>query len=116
MRGAELLRHFALVLERVNGDQVGRPRETGALHRVDADTADAVYDHGLTWLDLGGVDRRSPAGRYAAADEHRLVQREVVVDLHHGALVNGGVLAERADHAHRAEVLTLAVEHEAPAR
>ena len=63
------------------------PGEAGALDGVDADAADAEDDDRLAGLDVGGVDRRAPPGGHAAADEHGLVQRQVVVDLDHGGLV-----------------------------
>ena len=53
----------------------------GALHGVHAD-ATAADDHdGLTGLDLGGVDGRTPTGGDTAADEGGLVERDVLVDL-----------------------------------
>src|SRR4029077_14266364 len=48
------------------------------------------------------VDGSTPAGRYAAADEDGLLEREVVVDVDRRVLVDHAVLAEGAEHAHRA--------------
>ena len=105
MRGAELHGLLALVLQRVDRDEVLRAGEAGALHGVDADAADAGDDDRLTGLHVGRVDRRAPAGGDAAADEHGLLQRQLVLDLDHRRLADRAVLAERADHAHRAVVL-----------
>ena len=110
--GAELHRLLALVLQRVDGDDVLRPGVARALHGVDADAADAGDDHGLAGPDVRGVDRRAPAGGHAAADQDGLVQRQVVVDLDHRVLVDRAVLGERADHAHRAVVAARAGERE----
>ncbi len=52
--------------------------------------------------DLGRVDGRTPAGGHAAADQHGLVQRQVVVDLDRRVLVDHAVLAEGAEDAHGA--------------
>src|SRR4029079_18670151 len=79
----------------------------GSLHRIDADAADPGDHDGLARPDVGGVDRRAPPGGDAAADEHGLLHREGVVDLDAGFLVDHAVLAERAEHAHRAVFATL---------
>src|SRR3954470_11968224 len=108
--GAEILGRLALVGQRVDGDDVHRAGVGRALDRIRADAADAVDDHGLPRLDVGGVDARAPAGRHAAADEDGGVEREVVVDLHARHLRDHRVLAERAEHAHAAEVLAAGME------
>src|SRR5690348_18166394 len=41
-----------------------------------------LFRSGLPRLDVGGVDRRSPAGGDAAAHEHGHVERQVVIHLH----------------------------------
>ena len=110
--GAEILGRFALVGQRVDGDQVHRAGVGRALDRVGADAADAVDDHGLAGHHVGGVDRGAPAGRDAAADEHDDVERQVLVDHHARRLGDRRVLRERAEHAHPADVLALAVEAE----
>ena len=63
--------------------------------------------------DVGGVHRRAPAGGHAAADQHGLVERQVVVDLDRGVLVDDAVLAEGAEHAHRAVLPARAGDREA---
>ena len=110
--GAEVLGRLALVGERVDGDDVGRAGVRGALDRVGADAADAVDDHGLAGHDVGGVHRGAPAGRHAAADEHDGLQRQVLVDRHAARLGDHRVLAEGAEHAHRADVGAVVVEAE----
>ena len=69
---------LALELDRVDGDDVAGAGHGRALHGVHADAADADDDDGLAGLDVGGVDRRAPAGGDAAADEGGLVERDVV--------------------------------------
>src|ERR1035437_8063463 len=99
---AELHRLLALVLQRVDGDDVLRAGVASALHRVDADAADAVDRDRVAGRDVRGVHRGSPSGRHPAADEHGLVQGQVVVDLDGGGLADHAVLAEGPDHAHGA--------------
>src|SRR6266536_1132978 len=99
---AELHRLLALVLQRVDGDDVLRAGVAGALHRVDADAADAVDRHGVAGSDVRGVHGGAPPGRHAAADQHGLVQRQVVVDLDGRGLADHAVLTEGPDHAHGA--------------
>ena len=60
-------------------------------------------------VDLGGVDRRAPAGDDAAAEQAGAVERDVLVDLDAAGLVDHGVVGERAEQAHQAEVLALRV-------
>src|SRR5580700_7850942 len=72
---------LALVLQRVDGDDVLSAGVTGALHGVDPDAADAVDRDRVARGDLRRVDRRTPAGGHPAADQYRLVQWQVVVDL-----------------------------------
>ena len=112
--GAELLGLLALVGQRVHRDDVGRPGMGGTLDGVDADPPDAEDHDRVAGGDLGRVDRRAPTGRDPAAGQHGLIQRQVVVHLHARVLGDGGVLGEGPDHAHRAEVLALGVEAEAP--
>ena len=59
--------------------------------------------------DLGGVDRRAPAGDDAAAEQAGPVERDVVVDLDAAGLVDDRVVAEGAEQAHEPEVLALGV-------
>src|ERR1035441_5864072 len=99
---AELHRLLALVLQRVDGDDVLRAGVASALHRVDADAADAVDRDRVAGRNVRGVHRGSPSGRHPAADEHGLVQGQVVVDLDGGGLADHAVLAEGPDHAHGA--------------
>src|SRR6266566_2570016 len=97
---AEFHRLLALVLQRVDGDDVLRAGVAGALHRVDADAADAVDRHRVAGRDVRGVHGGAPAGRHAAANQHGLVQRQVVIDLDGRGLADHAVLAEGPDHAH----------------
>src|ERR1022692_1826193 len=99
-------REKAIVLQRVDGDDVLRAGVASALHRVDADAADAVDRDRVAGRDVRGVHRGSPSGRHPAADERGLVQGQVVVDLDGGGLADHAVLAEGPDHAHRAVLAT----------
>src|SRR5580658_8677436 len=78
---AELHRLLALVFQRVDRDDVLRAGVASALHRVDPDPADAVDRDGVARGDLRGVHGGAPSGGYAAADKHRLIQGQVVIDL-----------------------------------
>ena len=102
VRRAEFHGLLALVLQRVDGDDVLRAGVTGALHGVDPDAADAVDRDRVARRDLGRVNGRTPAGGHAAADQYGLVQRQVVVDLDRRVLMDHPVLAEGAEDAHGA--------------
>src|SRR6266568_736006 len=80
----------------------GEDGRVGALPRVDPDAADAGHRHRVARGDVRGVHGGAPPGRHAAADQHGLVQRQVVVDLDGRGLADHAVLAEGADHAHGA--------------
>src|SRR5580704_13403940 len=99
---AEFHRLLALVLQRVDGDDVLRAGVAGALDGVDADAADAVDRDRVAGGDVRGVHSGAPSGRHAAADQHGLFQRQVVVDLDGRGLADHAVLAEGPDHAHGA--------------
>ena len=108
MRGAELHRLLALELDRVDGDDPLGAGELGALDGVGADAADTDDGDRVAGLDLGGVDRRAPAGDDAAAEQAGPLERHVLVDLDAARLVDDGVMGERAEQAHRQpEVLAL---------
>lgn len=51
--GTDLFGDLALLGQRVDGDDVGRPAVGSALDRVDTNTTDTHHDDRLTWLDLG---------------------------------------------------------------
>ena len=68
-----------------------------ALDGVDADAADPHHDDRVTRLGLGSVHRRAPPGADAATDQRRLVEWDVLVQLHARRHVDHGVLAERRD-------------------
>src|SRR5690242_12492905 len=102
--GAEFHGLLALVLQRVDGDDVLGAGVAGALDRVDADAADAEDRHRVAGGDVRGVHGGAPPGRHAAADQHCLFQRQVVVDLDDRGLADRAVLAEGPDHAHGAVI------------
>src|SRR4028118_1024359 len=86
------------------------PRPAGrgrALAGVHADPAGAHDHHVLARADVGDLGGRAPAGGDAAADQCRDLQRDVGLDLHHRRLVHRDVGRERAEQAHRDDVLAL---------
>ena len=91
--------------QRVDGHDLLGAGEPRALYRVDPDAADADHDDGVAGLDVRCVDRRAESGGHAAADERRLVQRDVAVDLDAAELVHHRVRLEGAEHAHEPGVL-----------
>src|SRR3712207_7368184 len=56
------------------------------------------------------VDGRAPAGDDAAPEQAGLVERHVVLDLDAARLVHDGVVRERAEQAHEAEVLAASID------
>src|ERR1700727_1435057 len=104
MRGSHLHRFGALVLRRVDdGDRAGT-REPGTLHRRGADATDPGDGDCVARPDLGGVDRRSPTGDEAAAEQTGQLEAIVVRDLYAPRLVHHGVVCERANAASQCEV------------
>src|SRR5580700_10072886 len=69
MRGAEQLRHLPFERHRVHHDNVLRPGEPRALHRVAAHAARAVDHHGVPGAYVAGPDRGAPARRHAAGHQ-----------------------------------------------
>ncbi|CDZ87968.1 hypothetical protein RHRU231_360088 [Rhodococcus ruber] len=108
--GTEDLRLVALELDRVDRDDVLGALVPGALDGVHAHTAGADDDHGVTELDVGRVDGRSPAGGHAAADERGLVERDVLADLHARVDVDHDVRREGAEVGERADALAAGVD------
>src|SRR5690606_32600023 len=86
--GAEDGGLLPLPLDGVDGDDVAGARHGRPLHRVHADAAEADHHDRLAGLHVGGVDGGAPAGGHAAADQRGLVQRDPVVDLDGGRLVD----------------------------
>jgi hypothetical protein len=78
---------------------------TVSMDGAGADPPDADDRHVVARAHLRRVDGRSPASRHAAADEARLVEGDVVENLHTRRLIDDGVLGERAQTDHGVEVL-----------
>src|ERR1700722_2189978 len=78
---AELPRLLALVFQRVDGDDFFRAGVPSPLPRFDPDPADAVDRDRVARGDLRGVHGGPPSGGHAAADKHRLIQGQIVIDL-----------------------------------
>ena len=106
----ELQRGFPLERQRVHHHDVLGPGRRGALHRVDPDAADAVDHRGVAGPHAARVVRGGPAGRHAAAHQHRGLQRQPVVHLDQRMLRDRGPLGERAEDAHPADVGAAGVE------
>ena len=73
---------------------------------TDATAAD--HGHRVAGLHVGRVHGRAPTGDHAAAEQAGLVERQVLVDLDAAGLVDHGVVGERAEDAHQAEVAAVA--------
>ncbi len=114
--GAEPGRHLPLAGQRVHRDDVPGARERRALDGVDADAADPVHHGGVARPHVARVDRSAPPGRHPAADQRHRLKRQVIVDLDAGMLGHHRTLGERAEQAHLAEVLAVAVEPERAVR
>jgi hypothetical protein len=107
VRGAVGLGPVALVGDRLDDHDVAGAGRGGALDGVHPDAAGPHDHHGLPRPDRGDLGRRAPAGRDAAADQRRDLQRDVRLDPHHGRLVHGDVGREGAEQAHRGHALPL---------
>ena len=69
--------------------------------------ADAHHDHGLPWLDFGGIDRRAPASANTATQQARLVQPGVAGDLDGAVHADDCAVRERGNAAHLGSGLTI---------
>ena len=100
MCGAEFLCLVALELDGIDRDHKSCSGGRRTLHRVDSDAADADDHHRVA--DLGSTDRggRSPTGGNTAAEQGRLVERDVLLDLDHRRLVDGHVRRKCSEQAH----------------
>ncbi len=85
----------------VDGDHVARAGRGRTLDRVDPDAADADDDHRVAGVGVADLDGRSPSGGHTAAEQRRLAQRDVVLDLDQRGLVDGDVGREGAQQTHR---------------
>jgi hypothetical protein len=83
-----------------------------ALNGVDADPTGAEHDHDVAGRDLGGVDRRPPAGRDSAAEGRGERRRHIARDLDAADLRDDGVLREGRQEAGLRDVLVAEVHAE----
>src|SRR5207237_5978598 len=97
-----------------DGDDHRGAGVAGALHGVDADAPDAHDDVDVTGPHPAGGHRRAPAGGDAAADEGRLGEGHVVVDLDAAPLRHHRVLGERPGHGGLGDVLPVDMHAEGP--
>ena len=107
--GSEHLRHLALELDRVDGDDALGTGQRRTLHGVRADPADADHDDRLAGAHLGRVHGRAPTRHHSAAEEAGRLERDLGMDLDAARLVDHCALGERAEQAHDAEVLSTGV-------
>ena len=94
VRRAELAREIELPRHGVDRDDAARAGDAAALDRREADAAAADHDRRVAGPDARGVERRAEAGRDAAADQRRAVERHVGADLHQRVLVHEHALGE----------------------
>ncbi len=86
-----------LLIYHVDGDDLPGSHDARALNDGEADTTQAKDRHGRTRLDLRRVQHRAQPGGDTAAQQCRLVEREVLGDLHHSVLENQHLLSKRAE-------------------
>ena len=96
-RGAELAREGQLVVGEVDGDDLARPGGDGTQQRAQADAAQADHRHRGAGLHPCGVDHRAHAGEHGAAEQRRLVERQLGVDLDQRVARHRGVLGKAGD-------------------
>src|ERR1700748_3521805 len=74
--------------------------DLSAVSRLESEAPEAVDHGGVARPHAARVVGRGPAGRYPAADQHRGLQRQPVVDLDHRMLGDRCPLRKRAQDAH----------------
>ncbi|MNG95414.1 hypothetical protein D3C79_544500 [compost metagenome] len=93
--GTQLASNLELGRVDVDGDD---PRCLGldcADDRRQANAAQAENGHGVTGLDLGGVEHGTDTGGHAATEQADLLQRRFLLDLGHGDFRQHGVFGKR---------------------
>ena len=101
--GAELPRELELRGLHVDGDDLARARDAGALDHVQADATAPDDRDGVARCDVGGVQRGTDAGEHPASEQGREPEREVVGDLHDADRGHDGELGERPRERHLLE-------------
>ena len=96
MGRAEGARGLELRVRDIDGDDRRRARKSRALHAVEADPAAADHDDARSRLDGGGVDDRAHAGKNAASDQRRAVERHRLRDDSNLARVDDDMIGESA--------------------
>ena len=102
--GPELDSLLPLERHRVDGEDMAGPGKLGALYGIDPDAPDADDSHVLARPDICGVDRRTPPGDNAAAEQAGLVEGDLRIDLDAAGLVDDRALRECPEKAHQPEV------------
>ena len=92
--GAHRPRRLELGRADVDGDDRRRTGDARRLHDVEAHAPAADHRHTVAGADLGDVEHRSQTGDDGAAEDRRQVERHVVVDADHPALVEDHLLGE----------------------
>ena len=81
MRCTENLRQLELVGGKIDGDDVARAGSARAEHGGEADATEPYHRDGCAGAYLRGVDHRADAGQDGAAEERRLVEGQIRIDL-----------------------------------
>ena len=85
------------VLGQVDRDELTRSRRRGTEQRGQPDPAETNDGYGRPGFDSGGVHDRTDPGQHGTAEQSRLVERQVRIDLDQRATGDGGVFSERRD-------------------
>src|SRR5581483_3659021 len=93
---AELAREVELRRLHVDGDDLARAGDRGALYDREADAATPDDGDAGPGLHLRGVQRRAEPGGDATADDRGAIQRVVGIDLHQRVLVDEHLFGEPA--------------------
>ena len=93
----------------IGGDDFGGAAQARALNDVHSVTAAAHHQHAFARLHPCPLARSSDAGRHAACNQARKVERDVLVDNDDGGLIHDGAFGKGADHAEGADRDAVAV-------
>ena len=97
-----------LRVDHVDGDDLAGRDQHRAEDGREADATAADHQHGGTGLDRRGVEHRADTGHDGAPDQRRDVEGQAAVDADGARLGHDGLLAERAEPAHRVDRLVAA--------
>ena len=95
IRRAPFLGLFQLLRIGIYCDDAIRAGCHGGEKRIHANTAQAHHGNTLTWLQTRGIDHGTRASHHRAAENCRVIQRDVLVNLHRGTPRHHGELGEK---------------------